>query len=110
MSDDYFLRNRATIAIITGGTQGLGLAIAKRLAREGARGIILSGRSVDKGEGAAASVGSLGNGVPFCEGRCLGSRGLLSPRRRGPGAFRERQRPGELRGRNRPRHASGHLP
>jgi len=41
MGNDYFLRNRATIAIITGGTQGLGLAIAKRLAREGARGIIL---------------------------------------------------------------------
>jgi NAD(P)-dependent dehydrogenase (short-subunit alcohol dehydrogenase family) len=65
MSDDYFLRNRATIAIITGGTQGLGLAIAKRLAREGARGIILSGRSVDKGEGAAASVGSLGTECLF---------------------------------------------
>jgi NAD(P)-dependent dehydrogenase (short-subunit alcohol dehydrogenase family) len=34
--DDFFLRNRATIAVITGGTQGLGLAIAKRLAMEGA--------------------------------------------------------------------------
>ena len=65
MSDDYFLRNRATVAIITGGTQGLGLAIAKRLAREGARGIILSGRNVDKGEGAAASVGSLGTECLF---------------------------------------------
>jgi NAD(P)-dependent dehydrogenase (short-subunit alcohol dehydrogenase family) len=59
MDNGYFLRNKETIAIITGGTQGLGLAIAKRLAREGARGIILSGRSLDKGEGAAASVGSL---------------------------------------------------
>jgi NADP-dependent 3-hydroxy acid dehydrogenase YdfG len=35
MSDDSFLRNRSTIAIITGGTQGLGLAIARGLAREG---------------------------------------------------------------------------
>jgi NAD(P)-dependent dehydrogenase (short-subunit alcohol dehydrogenase family) len=60
MGNDYFLRNGATIAIITGGTQGLGLAIAKRLAREGARGIILSGRSLDKGEDAAASVNSMG--------------------------------------------------
>jgi NAD(P)-dependent dehydrogenase (short-subunit alcohol dehydrogenase family) len=34
MSDDLSLRNRATIAVITGGTQGLGLAIAKRLAQE----------------------------------------------------------------------------
>src|SRR6201981_594859 len=65
MSDDYFLRNRATIAIITGGTQGLGLAIAKRLAREGARGIILSGRSGEQGERAAATVDALGTECLF---------------------------------------------
>jgi NAD(P)-dependent dehydrogenase (short-subunit alcohol dehydrogenase family) len=47
-------------AIITGGAQGFGFAIAERLAREGARGIILSGRNVDKGEKAAASIQSLG--------------------------------------------------
>src|SRR3954447_67695 len=67
MADDYFLRNRSTIAIITGGTQGLGLAIAKRLAREGARGIVLSGRNVDKGEPAAASVGALGTECFFVQ-------------------------------------------
>ena len=65
MCDDYFLRNKTTIAIITGGTQGLGLAIAKRLAREGARGIIISGRNPDKGEGAAASVSSIGTECLF---------------------------------------------
>jgi NAD(P)-dependent dehydrogenase (short-subunit alcohol dehydrogenase family) len=48
MSDDLFLRNRSTIAIITGGTQGLGLAIARRLAMEGAQGVVLSGRRLDK--------------------------------------------------------------
>jgi NAD(P)-dependent dehydrogenase (short-subunit alcohol dehydrogenase family) len=65
MNDDYFLRNRTTTAIITGGAQGLGLAIAERLAREGARGLILSGRSVDKGEKAAASIKSLGSDCIF---------------------------------------------
>ncbi len=65
MIDDLFLRNRDTIAVITGGAQGLGLAIAKRLALEGARGIILSGRNADKGESAAASVRSLGTDCLF---------------------------------------------
>jgi NAD(P)-dependent dehydrogenase (short-subunit alcohol dehydrogenase family) len=60
MNDDLFLRNRSTIAVITGGTQGLGLAIAKRLAQEGARGIVISGRNAEKGEGAAEDLRSGG--------------------------------------------------
>ena len=65
MTDDLFLRNRATIAIVTGGTQGLGLAIAKRLALEGARGIVLSGRNSEKGEGAAENVRAAGTDCLF---------------------------------------------
>jgi NAD(P)-dependent dehydrogenase (short-subunit alcohol dehydrogenase family) len=65
MTDDLLLRNRGTIAAITGGTQGLGLAIAKRLAIEGARGITISGRNDDKGEKAAASIRSLGTDCLF---------------------------------------------
>jgi NAD(P)-dependent dehydrogenase (short-subunit alcohol dehydrogenase family) len=65
MSDDYFLRNRSTIAIITGGTQGLGLAIAKRLAREGAPGLVISGRNAEKGEGAAEKLRSIGTDCLF---------------------------------------------
>jgi NAD(P)-dependent dehydrogenase (short-subunit alcohol dehydrogenase family) len=65
MNDDFFLRNRSTVAIITGGSQGLGLAIAKRLAREGARGLVLSGRNVNKGESAVATIQSLGTSCLF---------------------------------------------
>jgi NAD(P)-dependent dehydrogenase (short-subunit alcohol dehydrogenase family) len=65
MTDDFFLRNRATIAVITGGTQGLGLAVAKRLAQEGARGIAISGRNSEKGQSAAESVCALGTDCLF---------------------------------------------
>jgi NAD(P)-dependent dehydrogenase (short-subunit alcohol dehydrogenase family) len=65
MTDDLLLRNRATTAVITGGTQGLGLAIAKRLAQEGAPGIVISGRNAEKGEGAAESVRSAGTDCLF---------------------------------------------
>src|SRR6476659_10128202 len=58
-------RNKTTTAIITGGAQGLGFAIAERLAREGARGIVLSGRSVEKGEKAAATIQSQGTDCIF---------------------------------------------
>src|SRR5262245_32796440 len=64
MNDDL-LRNKTTTSIITGGAQGLGFAIAERLAREGARAIVLSGRSVEKGEKAAAKIQSAGTDCIF---------------------------------------------
>ncbi len=42
-----------TKAAITGGTQGLGFAIAKRLIEEGARSVAICGRNREKGEAAA---------------------------------------------------------
>jgi NAD(P)-dependent dehydrogenase (short-subunit alcohol dehydrogenase family) len=65
MTNDFLLRNRGTVAVITGGTQGLGLVIAKRLALEGARGVAISGRNPDKGEDAAQSVRALGTDCLF---------------------------------------------
>jgi NAD(P)-dependent dehydrogenase (short-subunit alcohol dehydrogenase family) len=65
MNEDILLRNRSTVAVITGGTQGVGLAIAGRLAAEGARGIVISGRSVEKGERAAESIRSFGTDCLF---------------------------------------------
>ena len=67
MPDDFFLRNQSTVALITGGAQGLGLAIATRLAREGARGIVLSGRSREKGQRAAEALQALGTDCLFVQ-------------------------------------------
>ena len=110
MNNDFFLRNRTTTAIITGGAQGLGFAIAERLAREGARGIILSGRSVDKGEKAAASLQSLGTDCIFVKADVSISRGLLQTGRRRPGALWLGQWSGQRRSLARPRHPSGYQP
>lgn len=59
------MRNPETRAVITGGTQGLGLAIAKRLASEGAKSIVISGRNAEKGEAAAKTVSALGTQCAF---------------------------------------------
>ena len=44
------------IAVITGGTQGLGAAIALRFAQAGAAGIAIVGRGTDKGQAKAAEI------------------------------------------------------
>jgi NAD(P)-dependent dehydrogenase (short-subunit alcohol dehydrogenase family) len=65
MPNELSPRNASTIAIITGGTQGLGLAIAKRLALEGAPGMVISGRNTERGERAAKEVQALGTDCLF---------------------------------------------
>lgn len=59
------MRHSETRAVITGGTQGLGLAIAKRLASEGAKSIVISGRNAEKGAAAAKLVADLGTPCIF---------------------------------------------
>ncbi|MEJ1160670.1 SDR family oxidoreductase [Prosthecomicrobium sp. N25] len=44
------------IAVVTGGTQGLGAAIARVFAERGAAGIVTCGRSVEKGEAKAREI------------------------------------------------------
>ena len=65
MTDELSARNRSTIAVITGGTQGLGLAVAKRLSLEGSPGIVISGRDAERGERAAKEVQAMGTKCRF---------------------------------------------
>jgi NAD(P)-dependent dehydrogenase (short-subunit alcohol dehydrogenase family) len=47
-----------TVAVITGGAQGLGRAVAERLAAEGCTRIVISGRDTAKGTRAATRIGA----------------------------------------------------
>lgn len=60
-------RNAETRAIITGGAQGLGLAIARQLALEGATAIALVGRTRAKGEAAVRELSGAGIKAVFVE-------------------------------------------
>ncbi len=59
------LSHENTSAIITGGSQGLGYAIAERLALEGARNIVIAGRDEQKGKKAAAQLSGMGTSCFF---------------------------------------------
>src|SRR5215210_6290216 len=50
------------VALVTGGTSGIGLAAARRLAEEGAR-IFITGRSRQRLDEAVAQIGSAVTGV-----------------------------------------------
>ena len=49
------------VAVVTGGSQGLGAAIAALFVERGARGIVICGRSREKGEAKAAGLGEAGS-------------------------------------------------
>jgi len=51
----------AKVAIVTGGTQGLGAAIAALFVERGARGVVICGRSKEKGEARAAELNKAGS-------------------------------------------------
>src|SRR5690606_23248648 len=54
-----------TAALITGGAQGLGLAVAEALVAQGCRQLVLAGRDRDKGAAAVAQLVASGAEVSF---------------------------------------------
>ena len=54
-----------SITIINGGTQGLGEAVARRLVAHGATGLVIGGRSVDRGQALATELSKLGTPTIF---------------------------------------------
>ena len=62
MADSVSLNDQfaGRYAVVTGGTQGVGEAVARLLADRGAAGLVICGRNADKGETVAAALGGLG--------------------------------------------------
>ncbi len=56
-----------SVTIINGGSQGLGEATARELARRGATGLLLAGRSADRGKALAAELSADGTPAIFVE-------------------------------------------
>src|SRR5689334_11035560 len=53
------------IAVVTGGTQGLGEAIARLLVQRGLAGLVICGRNVENGKAVAAALGRDGCRAEF---------------------------------------------
>jgi len=55
------------VIVISGGTQGLGEAIARQAVADGAAGLVIAGRSGDKGDALAKELSDLGTPTVFVE-------------------------------------------
>ncbi len=57
--------DQSMVAIISGGTQGLGEAVARKLVADGAAGLVLGGRSPDRGQALADELSAEGTPTIF---------------------------------------------
>lgn len=70
----------ASIAVVTGGAQGLGRAVAQELIAEGCRKLVIAGRGAEAGKQAAAELSELGADVRYVRadmGRAEDARHLI---------------------------------
>ncbi|MDH3661347.1 MAG: SDR family oxidoreductase [Alphaproteobacteria bacterium] len=56
------------VAIVTGGTQGLGEATARLLAERGARGVVINGRNTERGQAVVDALNAAGTEARFVKG------------------------------------------
>ncbi len=59
------IRVDGKVLLVTGGTQGVGRAIALEAARSGAAGLLISGRNRERGEAVVAEIGAAGAEAAF---------------------------------------------
>jgi NAD(P)-dependent dehydrogenase (short-subunit alcohol dehydrogenase family) len=55
------------VVVVSGGTQGLGEAVARQVVADGAAGLVIAGRSVARGESLAAELTGMGTPTLFLE-------------------------------------------